>query len=151
MNDFNILLQSALKILAIRSRSRKEISDYLGKKTRDQELKDRVINKLTEMGLIDDAKFAAWLIASRSRSRPRGKRLLLQELKSKGITMTDELITINEAALAQKALEKKLSLWKNLSFRDFRIKAGRYLAARGFSWSTIETVIRKAYNDRDVS
>jgi len=102
------------------------------------------------MGYVDDKKFASWLIQSRSRTRPRGKRLLLQELKSKGID-AEEPVMINEAELAEKALEKKLSLWLKLSHRDFRIKATRFLYSRGFSWDVIEPVLKKAYNKGNVS
>ena len=87
---------------------------------------------------------------SRSRSRPRGARLLKQELKSKGITVDDEQIKVDEVELAAQALQKKLRLWQNLPFREFRVKAGRFLAYRGFSWSAIETVVKKEYNNINV-
>ena len=111
---------------------------------------NQIINKLIDLGYVDDKKFASWLIQSRSRTRPRGKRLLLQELKSKGIGM-DEPVRINEAELAEKALEKKLPLWSGLAYRDFRIKATRFLYSRGFSWDVIEPVLKKAYNRNNVS
>jgi len=104
---------------------------------------------------LDDQKFAAWLIESRSRSRPRGQRLLAHELKAKGIDeMTinaHRMTTDDESSLAIKALSKKLDRWKNLSYRDFRIKAGRFLSSRGFSWEVIERTVKKGYNDNHVS
>jgi SOS response regulatory protein OraA/RecX len=90
-------------------------------------------------------------VESRSRSRPRGKRLLLHELKSKGINIKEEPIEINEADLAFKALEKKQKTWSGLSAKEFRLKATRFLYSRGFSWEVIEPVIRKAYNDSNVN
>jgi SOS response regulatory protein OraA/RecX len=53
--------------------------------------------------------------------------------------------------LAEKALEKKLQRWSGLTYRDFRIKATRFLYSRGFSWEVIEPVLKKAYNRGNVS
>lgn len=119
---------------------------HLQKYTSDTTLINQIISKLEELKYLDDKKFATWLIESRSRSRPRGKRLLIQELKSKGIDVSEEPINLDEIDLAQKALKKKLILWKNLSHRDFRTKATRFLYSRGFSWEVIEPVLKKAYN-----
>lgn len=136
--------------MAIRPRSRGEIFNHLRKYTSDTTLINQIIDRLTTQKFLDDEKFAAWLVESRSRSRPRGKRLLLQELKSKGVdqmTIIDNFMTtIDEKTLAQKALEKKLPLWSKLPYRDFRLKATHFLYSRGFSWEVIEPVLKKAYS-----
>jgi regulatory protein len=139
----------------VRPHSISEITFFLKRKTSDTDLINQTILKLQDLKYLDDQKFAEWLIDSRSRSRPRGQRLLTQELKAKGIdetTINDNRMTTNdESALAKEALSKKLARWKNLPYRDFRIKASRFLASRGFSWDIIERVIRKGYNDDHVS
>jgi regulatory protein len=145
------LLNYCFRLLSIRPRSRQEIHLYLQKHTSDQTLINQIINKLIDLKYIDDKEFATWLIQSRSRTRPRGKRLLLQELKSKGIVVDEEPININEAELAEKALEKKQYIWSKLSAKDYRLKAIRFLYSRGFSWSVIEPVLKKVYNDGHVS
>lgn len=152
MKDYQQLLAGCLKLLSVRPRSKKEIGDYLAKKTRDFELINQLINKLTDLKLIDDTAFAEWLIASRSRSRPRGSRLLKQELKSKGVTMNDNLMTTSdEFVLAQKALQKKLPLWSKLSYRDYYAKAWRFLSYRGFSSEIIAKAVKNAYNQKHVN
>jgi SOS response regulatory protein OraA/RecX len=60
-------------------------------------------------------------------------------------------MNLNEAELAEKALEKKLPLWSKLAYRDFRIKTIRFLYSRGFSWNVIEPVVKKGYNSQHVS
>ena len=151
MDDYPKLFTSCLKILGRRPRSEKEISDFLSKKTKNTALINQIIGKLKEIKLINDAEFAHWLIESRSRSRPRGPRLLDLELKSKGIdpeTMSDHRMTTNdEIALAKKALEKKSNLWLKLSEREFNQKAWRFLMTRGFSTSVIAEVVKKMYNE----
>lgn len=153
-SDLQKLLDGALKLLSIRPHSRQEITAYLHRKTSDLQLIDQVISKLDKLNLINDRDFSQWLIESRSRSSPRGKRRLLFELKSKGIdpgTIQDSLVLDNEDSLAQTALDKKVLLWKNLSYHDFHTKAGRFLAFRGFSWDTIERVIKNRYNSLRVN
>lgn len=152
--DYTTLIRGCFKLLSIRPRSQKEIIDYLRKKTTDENLINKVLEQLKSAKFLDDAEFAKWVIDSRSRTRPRGKRLLLQELKSKGIelsTLNSQFSTLNELELAQNALLKKHKSWSKLSAFGYRQKAIRYLQARGFSWNTIETVIRKGYNMEDVN
>lgn len=145
-NDYQILLAQTLRFLGIRPRSSQEIHKFLHSKTQATELIDRIVGKLTQSKLIDDTEFTRWYVESRSRSRPRGARLLARELKSKGIIYHPQFTTSNESELAQKALSKKLTIWLKLPWLVFRQKASRFLAARGFSWTVIETITKKAYN-----
>lgn len=149
------LLDSALKFLSYRPRSRKEVENFLRRKTADHTLINQTIEKLEKAKLINDEEFAKWLIESRSRSRPRGPRLLAIELKSKGIdseTMNDYRMTTNdEIALAEKALEKKAHLWSKLSEREIKQKVWRFLMTRGFSSSVIARIVKKAYNGSHVN
>jgi regulatory protein len=139
--DLSSLKNLVLKFLSYRPRSIAEVTKYLHGKTSDETLINQTLDFLKKFKLVDDDAFAKWLIESRSRSRPRGSRLLQQELKSKGVelsTINYQLSTQNDKGLASQALEKKLPRFQNLSFQDFRIKARRFLASRGFSWGVIE-------------
>lgn len=133
------LLDQSLKFLSYRPRSKKEVEVFLRKKTSDDTLINQTIAKLEKAKLINDEEFAKWYVASRSRSRPRGSRLLALELKQKGISNYESGITNNEADLAQMALEKK----KNIKSREQVI---RFLQYRGFSWDVIAQVVKKRYN-----
>lgn len=140
------LLDSALKILSLRPHSKQEVINFLRKKTGDDTLINRTIEKLENSKLINDAEFAKWYIESRSRSRPRSQRMLSFELQRKGILMTtyDNSMTINDTQLAELALERK----KNIKSRE---QAVSFLYSRGFSWSAIEPAIKKRYNPSHVS
>ena len=74
------LLDSALKILSLRPHSKQEVIKFLRKKTKDDTLINQIIEKLEKAKLINDEEFGKWLIESRSRSKPRGVRLLKQEI-----------------------------------------------------------------------
>lgn len=138
--DSQQLLASALKFLGYRPRSKKEIEIFLRKKTSDETLINQTVEKLVAQKLINDDDFAKWVIESRSRSRPRGVRLLTAELKAKGVDID---VKVDEVELAEKALASK----KTLKSRD---QAIRFLQYRGFSWDAIAQVIRKVYNPNDV-
>ncbi|KKU55264.1 hypothetical protein A3H89_04860 [Candidatus Amesbacteria bacterium RIFCSPLOWO2_02_FULL_48_11] len=152
--QYHQLLNSVLKFLSIRPRSRREIEIYLTKKTSDTALINQVIDKLTNFKLIDDAAFSKWLVESRSRSRPRGRRLLIQELKTKGVDISNlpsPVSSLDETELAKNALQKKLKIWDRLPRRDFRLKTTRFLYSRGFSWDVIEKVLKNVYNKNNVN
>lgn len=141
MDEYKRLLGRSLKLLGRRPRSEKEMQDFLNTKTTNTDLINQIMDWLKHNKFLNDAEFTSWYIESRSRSRPRGLRLLQQELKQKGITSQ---VSINEQDLALQALDKK----KNLKNRD---QAIRHLQYRGFNWSAIEVAIKKRYNDGDVN
>lgn len=152
-DDYQKLFAKALHFLSYRPRTKKEVIDNLKKKTEDETLINRIVAELEELKLVNDAEFARWLVESRSRSRPGGKRLLVRELQQKGIdkeTLSEVELPEDEKELASRALTKKVALWQHLSYREFQVKAGRFLSSRGFSWSVIEDVVKKAYNTKDV-
>lgn len=131
-----------LKFLSVRARSEKEIRDRLSKYGLNPEEIQIEIEKLKKWKLVDDADFAQTYIESRSRSRPRSRRLLELELRRKGVTISDNGMTMNDYELAQSALEKK----KNLKSRE---QAIRFLQYRGFAWETIVKALKDKYNDSD--
>jgi len=128
-------LENAFHFLSFRSRSEKEMRDFLKKKEVLQI--DETIDKLKELDFINDRKFIQEFVDSRSKNKPKGKKALIIELKRKGIDVED--LDINEDELAKKALEKK----KPRSFGQ----ASRFLYSRGFSWNVIERTLKNWYND----
>ncbi len=134
-------LNSGLQLLARRPYSEKEVFEHLSRHWPESDV-NTAIAKLKELKFIDDDAFAAWYQESRLRSRPMSGKLLAFELKRKGI-ITEYRTPNTDYDLAQLALSKK----KNLNYKQ----AMRFLASRGFSWSTIEGVLKKRYNDGNVN
>lgn len=126
-------LDKALRFLSYSPRTEKEIRDKLG-----VDCSEEIITKLKSYGYINDEKYAEDYIESRIRSKPRSQKLILLELKRKGI-ITEYRIPSTDYELAQKAFEKK----KNLKTRE---QAMRFLVSRGFSWEVIEKTVKKEYN-----
>ncbi len=78
--------EAALRLLAVRPRSRRELSDRLRRKEIPALVIRDVLDRLVELGLLDDADFARALVRDRLRLRPKGRRALSAELARKGVT-----------------------------------------------------------------
>lgn len=125
------LVTCALRFVSYRPRSEKELKDFLAKKlfvwkVSEAVLVQRVVERMRELGYVDDQKFATWWVEQRASFRPKGKRAIAYELRKKGVTID---IALDEFELAKKAIAKNP---KNVSF---------FLSSRGFSSDTIRRVI----------
>ncbi|MFC7450087.1 recombination regulator RecX [Rhodococcus daqingensis] len=74
-----------LRLLTDRARSRAELAKKLADKGFDEDVAVRVLDRLTAVGLIDDASFAAQWVHSRHTFSGKGKRALAMELRTKGV------------------------------------------------------------------
>lgn len=77
--------EAALRLLAVRPRSRRELSDRLRQKKIPTPVIGDVLDRLIELGLLNDADFARALVRDRLRLRPKGRRALSAELAKKGV------------------------------------------------------------------
>ncbi len=151
------LFEKAIKFLSFRPRSRKEIHDNLLQKLRltdkgDEEKKtfeksiESVLKRLEKIGQINDTDFATWWVDQRTRFKKASPRIIKSELFQKGIDkeIIDQVLqenTVSPLETATAAAQKKLSSYQKLDSAEFKIKMGRYLAARGFDWEIIKKVV----------
>ena len=136
----------ALKFLSFRRRTEKEIRDKLkGKGFNEKSIKS-TIDKLKGYDLINDSEFATAWVKERLAYKPRGKRLLKQELWKKGIRkdiierVTDELCQ-DEDKSASELLEKIRRRYKNLEPKVARRRMLGVLLRRGFSYETAKNTL----------
>jgi regulatory protein len=85
VDDPALVLEAALRFLEPRPRSVSEVRRRLTGAGYREELVTAAIERLGELGMLDDQAFAALWVESRDRARPRGERALRQELHQKGI------------------------------------------------------------------
>src|SRR5688500_2853540 len=78
-------MAAAARLLEGRARSVAEVRRRLGAAGYRVDLVAGVIQRLLELGMLDDEAFARAWVASRDRARPRGERALRDELRLKGI------------------------------------------------------------------
>ena len=127
-------LEAAMKFLALRERSEKEITARLRRSKYDEMTIARVMETLSTHELVSDERFAeAWV---HHRSRKYGKNRIAQELKIKGVGKEDmqkALETLPEEDEFSRALEQAQKLSRRM--QGDRNKIMQALVRRGYSWS----------------
>jgi regulatory protein len=137
----------ALRRLTTRAYTRHELDQALQAKNVVPGVKEAVLDRLQEVGLIDDASFAVNWVASRQQRRHLSRRVLRRELEAKGVEggdvdrALDNVSLDAELASARDLVERKHAAMGALA-RDvqYRRLAG-LLGRRGFDTSVITQVL----------
>ena len=74
-----------LRLLTAKARTRAELAGQLAKRGYPEEVSDRVLDRLMQVGLVDDADFAEQWVRSRRANAGKGRRALIAELRTKGV------------------------------------------------------------------
>jgi regulatory protein len=85
VDDPAVVLEAAYRFLEVRARSVDEVRRRLTTAGYRIDLVEGAIDRLLELGILDDAAFAAAWVESRDRARPRGERAIRDELRRKGV------------------------------------------------------------------
>lgn len=140
----------ALRQLSMAPRSRAQLEKKLRQKGCDDDVAGRVLDRLTEVGLVDDEAYAQMLVRSRQSGKGLARKALAHELRKQGIDqeIADEALgqvgTGDERARAELLVEKKLRTMRGL---DPAVQARRLagmLARKGYSGEIAWPVIRDA-------
>ena len=131
-------------------RTRFQLAKMLTDRNVPQEIIERLLDRFTEVGLIDDAAFAKAFTTSRRLSRGLSKSALKRELATVGVDqelIQEALENIDSEAELVLATELAIKRIRSLSSleRDvqYRRLAG-YLGRRGFSSGIVGSAIRTA-------
>jgi regulatory protein len=81
-----------LRLLTARSRTRAELSGQLSKRGYPDDVRDRVLDRLAAVGLVDDTEFAEQWVQSRRAKAGKSRRALAAELHTKGVD--NDVITV---------------------------------------------------------
>jgi regulatory protein len=145
-----------LRLLTARARTRAELSGQLAKRGYPDDVRDRVLDRLAEVGLVDDTDFAQqWL--SRRATAGKSRRALAAELHTKGVdndVITAALAGIDAAAERERAeqLVRSKLRRENLGQDDTRItrRLVAMLARRGYSQNlACEVVLAELAAERE--
>ncbi len=147
--EFQKTFDKLLRFAMVRPRSEKEIRDYFRRKEVHESLHFDLLKKLKHLNLLNDLEFARWWIDQRIQFKKKSKRIIIQELRIKGISQNniDDAFgetVIDEEKLAKELLSKKMYKWEKLEPRLKRQKTSQYLAGKGFGWDVVEKVVKIA-------
>ncbi len=132
-------------LLSYRGRTKKEIRQRLVRKGFEPEVVDKAMNRLAELRLVDDARFAADYTDSSVRHRHKGKRLVRVELKQLGVGSQDIAEALanapDERAAAEEVARKYNLRNAKLDPRVRRRRLFALLGRRGFALDVIRAVL----------
>jgi len=140
--------REALKRLARRAASRKEMAAFLEAKGYGGADLSSVLERLVAEGYLDDRRVAEDWVAARGRSRPRSRLAILQELKNRGIPepLREEVTRgWDDPAQAWAAVEKRLRAWGHLDRDSIRRRARGLLQRLGFPYFLADAAADRAW------
>jgi regulatory protein len=144
-------LNAALLFLGYRPRSEVETRTRLQKHGYNIGEVDRVIERLKNLGLLDDTAFAEYWKTNRTSFKPRGERMLKSELRAKGVdpdTIAEAVAGLDEIANARRAGSAKARTLPVKDYQIFRQKLGGYLHRRGFDYGVISKIVKQLWEER---
>ena len=141
--------QAALRLLEQRPRSVAELRTRLGRKEYAPTAIDAALERLAQLGLVDDAAFARRWVEHRQAMRPRGAGALRDELRRKGIApdlaahvLSDQALVGDEGARALELARATLHKYAGAADRSaFTRRLGGFLQRRGFSFDVIRPIV----------
>ncbi len=142
--------EDALRYLSYRARSAAEIGRYLAGRQFPPEVVEAELQRLREIGLVDDVAFARAWVEDREQFRPRSPRALRQELRQKGLdeeTIAQAITGIDPETSAYEAARARAARLGSLDYRQFRHRLGAFLARRGFDYEVIRTVVDRLWRE----
>jgi regulatory protein len=154
MDDVAKATDSAIRLLTSRPRSVREIQERLRRKQYGDETIERVIERLRGWGYVDDEAFARYWVENRESNRPRGRRLIEQELRMKGIERESLAQAIDEAGIDERAGALEIARAKMRSYRGeeeivARRRLGAFLARRGYGYDVVKPVLDELFGERE--
>ena len=156
-SKFGKMYSRALEYCLMRPHSKREIKDYLWKKTMpskyksrageikeregvSQTIADRVLLRLEEKGYVDDEKFCRFWIENRNQVKGSSLRKMTSELQAKGVNKTIIDSVLAESDRNDNDEIKKVINKKRKRFDDEQ-KLIVYLARQGFSYGDIKLAL----------
>lgn len=149
--EYKRAVRRAMDLLAVRAHSIHQLRVKLARKF-TAEVVERIIERLAEMGLLDELGFACEYVRQRIERSPRAPALLVNELKRRGVAGETAAEAVNKALsemglaerdLAEQAARKKLGKLAGIDTEQLKLKLFRFLSSRGFQASTARRVIEK--------
>jgi regulatory protein len=149
----DVARQIVLRQLAMAPRSRAELMQKLAQRGCAADVAATVLDRMTQVGLVDDQAYAQMLVRVQQSGRGLAKRALARELRTKGIEdhLAEEALASisdeDERDRARALADKKLRVMHGLGIEVQTRRLAAMLARKGYSSSVTYAVIREAIAD----
>lgn len=140
----------ALRRLSSSPQTRSQLDEALSAKDVPDEVRARVLDRFTEVGLVDDAAYARAWVESRHTGRGLARRALADELRRRGVEAdvaddaVDELTHEREEATARALVAKRLPGTRRLDSQARTRRLAGMLARKGYPAGLSFRVVRDA-------
>jgi regulatory protein len=138
-----------LRLLNLRARSRAELADALAARDVPDDAATRVLDRFTEVGLIDDAALAASLAGAQHRERGLARRAIAGKLRERGLAdeLDDALSVIDtdsERSRARELVDRRRRALTGLAPDVQARRLVSLLARKGYPSGLAYAVVREA-------
>ncbi len=133
-----------LNSLSFRLRSEWELRDYLHRKDCPPEIADKILNKLSINGYVNDEQFAQRWVENRRLLKATSRRRLSQELRQKRIPtdVIDRVLAEDKEDTDEREVLRQLVEKKRTRYPD-QLKLMQYLARQGYNYDDIKSVLNE--------
>jgi regulatory protein len=156
-SQFEKAREIALRFIARRMRTSREIADKLASKGFERKVIAMVIEKFNAVGLIDDAEYANAFLRTSLKLSPKSYKLLKIELIKKGVTrevaansIKESSELVSETEIARRLLTRARRRYVNLPAGERRRKLFSFLARRGFSADVISELLGEHDSSQEI-
>jgi regulatory protein len=149
-DSYDIARQIVLRQLALSPKSRKQLRDKLRQRNCPDDVAEAVLDRMSDVGLVDDEAYAGMLVRSQQAGRGLARRALARELRTKGVddeTARATLESINpddERERAERLVAKRLRALHGLDPSVQTRRLAGMLARKGYPADLSMSVIRAA-------
>ena len=139
------IYNQVLRWVAMRPRTEWEIEQYLNRKKAPPPLIESILNKLSNIGLTDDEKFAIAFVADRRLLRPTSRRKMIMELRKKHVSgeIIEQIFSESEEGAEQTALQEIIARKRRQTKYQDDLKLMQYLARQGFNYGDIKAALHQ--------
>ena len=152
-SDAQAAREAALRLLERTRRTRLDLSRRLRDKGYTAAIVEQVLDRLAEVGLVDDVEYARAYLESRLGRRTAGWRRLEQELRIRGVGAEDVATAraqleergaqMGDEVSARRVIAQAERRYAKLDPRTRRQRLYALLARRGFDSDVIEAALRE--------
>lgn len=145
-DDVKRAVERALHFLSYRPRSVHEVRRNLIEKDVPEPAIAVALERLTALGYLDDAAFAAFWVRERNSFKPISPKALRTELRQKGISdplIAEAMAAVDAQDSALRAAQSQLRRWRGSTRRVFRDRLLSFLQRRGFSYGDAKDTLRR--------
>lgn len=144
-----------LRQLTAAPRSRAQLAKKLAEKGVPEEAAAQVLDRFTEVGLVDDAAYAEVLVRSQQLTRGLGRRGLAHELRAKGVDDATAAVALeqvddeSEETAARSLVTRRIRSMSSLAPEVQTRRLAGMLARKGYPQGLVMRVVREAVRTQD--